>query len=71
MSVAWLVPVAFLFRPLLPLHPPVLNGLPYQRDPADVVSVLVLAALTLVLTVGVRGGERSDRRAPPAVLEPA
>ena len=70
-SAAWLIPVVFLFRPLLPLHPPVLNGLPYQRDPADIASVLVLAALTLVLMLGVRGGERSERRSPAPALEPA
>jgi hypothetical protein len=48
-TTAWLIPVAFLFRPLLPIHPPVLNGVPYQRDPVDVGSLLVLAALTLLV----------------------
>jgi hypothetical protein len=70
-SAAWLIPAAFLFRPLLPLHPPVLDGVPYQRDPADIASVLILAAVTLVLMVGMRGRERSQHGSVAPALEPA
>jgi Glycosyltransferase family 87 len=69
-TVPWLIPVAFLFRPLLPTHPPVLNGVPYQRDPLDIISVLALAALTLLLLLQVECDAASPERSPVPALEP-